>query len=150
MCALADGGQILVAELVRLLGRGRGRHQFRTAGALTLKGFPDPVPTAEVVWSAAPRVALPPLLQVARSFGMVGRQVERERLRQLWRQAATAWRQVVLVADEHGIGKTRLMAELAGDTAEDGAVAVYGHCEEELEAPYRPWIEVVRSLLATS
>ena len=42
--AAADGGQILCAEIVRHLARGRGGHEFTSVGDLELKGIPDPVP----------------------------------------------------------------------------------------------------------
>ena len=48
LCAEAQGDEILVADLVRLLARGRGDHEFVPAGERTLKGLPDPVPVATV------------------------------------------------------------------------------------------------------
>ena len=43
LCAVAGGGQIVVADLVRVLGRGRGGHTFNPIGDLELKGLPDAV-----------------------------------------------------------------------------------------------------------
>ena len=51
LCAEAGGDEILVADLVRLLARGRGDHEFVPAGDRDLKGLPDPVPVALVTWS---------------------------------------------------------------------------------------------------
>jgi len=39
LCAAARGGQILAAEVVRVLAGGRGGHRFSAAGALELKGL---------------------------------------------------------------------------------------------------------------
>src|SRR5688500_5413825 len=50
LCGDADGGQIFVAELVRLLARGRGGHGFRTVGERELKGLPEAVRVDEVTW----------------------------------------------------------------------------------------------------
>ena len=53
LCAVADGGQILVSDLVRALAGSRTDHEIRSLGARELKGFPEAVAVSEVVWSAA-------------------------------------------------------------------------------------------------
>lgn len=40
LCAEADGGQVLLAELTRLMVAQRGNHEFRSVGALESKGLP--------------------------------------------------------------------------------------------------------------
>jgi len=50
LCAAAVGGQVLVADLVRALARGRGGHVFEPVGDLTLKGLPNPVAACQVRW----------------------------------------------------------------------------------------------------
>ena len=45
-----EGGQILAAAVVPLMAGRRNRHVCRSAGAMTLKGLPDPVDTVEVIW----------------------------------------------------------------------------------------------------
>jgi class 3 adenylate cyclase len=50
LCASARGGQILAAEIVRGLARGRGGHHFTAVGDLELKGLPEPVPAVEIGW----------------------------------------------------------------------------------------------------
>jgi hypothetical protein len=49
LCAKAEPGQTLVSELVRGLVGSRGGHQFRSVGALTLKGLSAPLPSAAVI-----------------------------------------------------------------------------------------------------
>ncbi|MDQ1457166.1 MAG: hypothetical protein QOH28_2786 [Actinomycetota bacterium] len=49
LCAAAEAGQTLVSEVVRSLVGSRGGHQFRSMGALTLKGLGVPVPAAAVI-----------------------------------------------------------------------------------------------------
>lgn len=51
ICAHAGGGQTLASGTVRDMAIGKGV-DFRDVGAIGLKGFPDPVPLYEVVWSA--------------------------------------------------------------------------------------------------
>jgi predicted ATPase len=54
---------------------------------------------------------------------------------------------LVLLTGEPGIGKTRLMGELAQLAAERGARMINGRCWEEGGAPpYWPWIQVLRTL----
>src|SRR5205807_6081466 len=43
LCAAAEGGQILAADVVRLLARGRGGHEFAAVGELGVKGLVAPV-----------------------------------------------------------------------------------------------------------
>ena len=56
--AAADGGQILCAEIVRHLARGRGGHEFESVGELELKGIPEPVPAVAVRWEPVVQVAM--------------------------------------------------------------------------------------------
>jgi predicted ATPase len=54
---------------------------------------------------------------------------------------------LVLVTGEPGIGKTRLIAELAHSAADGGLAVASGRCWEEGGAPpYWPWIQVLRAL----
>src|SRR5215467_5733754 len=50
LCAAAEGGQILAADIVRVLARGRGGHAFAPVGALALKGLPEPLTAHAVGW----------------------------------------------------------------------------------------------------
>ncbi|MBN1239432.1 MAG: AAA family ATPase [Gammaproteobacteria bacterium] len=57
-------------------------------------------------------------------------------------------RQILTLAGEPGIGKTRL-AEAFADAAEDrGALALWGRCFEEPGAPpYWPWVQILREIV---
>ncbi len=58
--------------------------------------------------------------------------------------------QVVLVAGEPGIGKTRLAEELLVYARLRGCLALLGHCyEQELNVPYLPFSEALRILIRT-
>jgi tetratricopeptide (TPR) repeat protein len=54
----------------------------------------------------------------------------------------------VLVSGDPGIGKTSLSAGFARDAFEDGAVVLYGRCDEDLGIPYQPWAEALTHLVA--
>src|SRR5262249_45883037 len=82
LCAVAEGGQILVADLGRLTARGRGGHTFTPVGPVVLKGLPDPVVACTVAWEPVEHVGfpLPPRLATRSRFAMVGRSAETEAL----------------------------------------------------------------------
>ncbi len=50
LCAQAEGGQILVADLVRAIAGRRSSHAFTPLGVLELKGLPEPIETLQVGW----------------------------------------------------------------------------------------------------
>ena len=60
-------------------------------------------------------------------------------------EAAAGEQRLVLVAGEGGIGKTRLVAELAAGLA--GFDVLYGRCDEEEIFPYGPWVDMLRPRL---
>ncbi|HYP47367.1 MAG TPA: AAA family ATPase, partial [Thermoleophilaceae bacterium] len=146
LCSEAAGGQILVTELVRMIG-GRDGHVFNSVGALELRGLPAPVPAHEVAWESAGAwngaIPLPPRLRGAPPVGYVGRTEERERVRRRWSTARKGIRQALLVSGEPGIGKTRFTADAALDFYGEGAVVLFGHCPQELGAPYGGWIQAL-------
>jgi class 3 adenylate cyclase/tetratricopeptide (TPR) repeat protein len=148
LCATADAGQILATELVRLLAGGRG-YDFVALGALELKGLPEPVPAHEVRWEPAhdARSPLPSALAAEGPVGFVGRSVELARLEAAWKDAAENRRRVVFVTGEPGIGKTRLVGELARRVHGDGATVLYGRSDEDLGVPYRPWLDALGHLV---
>jgi len=73
-----------------------------------------------------------------------GRASERERLTAAWARANAGDRQIALVAGEPGIGKTRLAAEVARVPSERGGIVLYGRCDEDLSAPFQPWVQALR------
>jgi class 3 adenylate cyclase len=153
LCATAGGGQILATDLVRLLVGRHGAQDFVAVGDLELKGLPDPVASVEVRWEPDraggddAAVPLPGRLTVPGPVGFVGRVTERDALHNAWKAAVTGERRVVLVAGEAGIGKTRLVTEAALTAHEEGAVVLYGGCDEEVGVAYRPWREALGHLV---
>ena len=68
---------------------------------------------------------LPRELDAAAAPPLEGRRAELGWLRERWEQARTGAGVLVTVHGEHGIGKSRLAAELAGETHAAGAAVVY-------------------------
>src|SRR5256712_2504674 len=80
----------------------------------------------------------------------IGRHRELAELRAGLEDAVTGRGRFFLVVGEAGIGKTRLVEELAREAAERGGVAVWGRCwEGEGAPPYWPWVQVIRACLRT-
>ncbi len=114
--ALAEPDGVVIAEDTRrLIG---GLFDYQDLGAVTLKGFAAPVRawrvlregTAESRFEALHAATLTPL---------VGREQELELLRRCWRRARNGTGQVVLLAGEPGIGKSRLVAALQQSIEQD-------------------------------
>jgi class 3 adenylate cyclase len=146
LCAAADGGAILAAEVVRILSGSVGGYTYTTVGPLELKGLDHPVQAVGVAWEPAPSAGLPIpslLTDVGRVF--VGRDAELERLKLRWKEAVAGERRVVLFAGEPGVGKTRLAAAVAAFVYEEGGgVVLAGRCDEDLGVPYQPFVETLR------
>jgi class 3 adenylate cyclase len=91
------------------------------------------------------RPGLPAVLAGPGPF--VGRGPELERLLTAWQATLAAGMRAVLIAGEPGVGKTRLAGEWSRHAYEQGAVVLYGRCDEDLGAPYQPFAEALRSLV---
>lgn len=91
------------------------------------------------------RPALPAVLTGPGPF--VGRGSELEGLLAAWEATLTAGTHAVLIAGEPGVGKTRLAGEWSRRVHQQGAVILYGRCDEDLGAPYQPFAEALRSLV---
>ena len=154
LCATAAPGQIVVSEVVRLLSGSRGGHEFRSVGTLELKGIPEPVGAAEVVWTpAAATLAVPlpgPLAADEGELPFSGRDTALEQLQTEWKAAAAGDRRIVMIAGEPGVGKTRLVSELARAVHADGALVLLGRTDEHVDAPYGPWREALRGLVRSA
>lgn len=159
--SLAEGGQILcsgaTAELVidtlpddveladlgmrQLRNLARPEHVFelRLGAAADLITGP---PTSD---APLQRPDLPAVLLGPGPF--VGRGAELEKLLLTWQTASIGGACAVLIAGEPGVGKTRLAGEWSQRAYGQGAVVLYGRCDEDLGAPYQPFAEALRSLV---
>jgi class 3 adenylate cyclase/tetratricopeptide (TPR) repeat protein len=153
LCGVAVGGQILAAEVVRHLARGRGGHVFTAAGARELKGLPDPVPVVVVGWEPPAieggGLPFPARLATQATLPFSGRSEQKERLLHRWKEASGGERQVVLVSGEPGIGKTRLAAEVARAVYDQGGVVLFGRCDEDLGLGFQPFVEALEQVVSS-
>ncbi|MDT7755814.1 MAG: hypothetical protein QOH27_1712, partial [Mycobacterium sp.] len=157
--SLAFGGQILcsgaTAELV--IDSLSDDVLLVDLGMRQLKNLPRPehvfelrLETADEPRAAATdvpmeRPALPAVLAGPGPF--VGRGPELERLLSTWQTALDGGAHAVLIAGEPGVGKTRLAGEWSRHAYEQGALVLYGRCDEDLGAPYQPFAEALRALI---
>ena len=77
----------------------------------------------------------------------VGRGQELQRLSSTWQTVLGGGMRAVLIAGEPGVGKTRLAGEWSRQAYEQDAVVLYGRCDEDLGAPYQPFVEAIRSVV---
>src|SRR6202012_5666662 len=91
------------------------------------------------------RPALPAVLVGPGPF--VGRGRELERLYAAWQTTHAGRTNAILIAGEPGVGKTRLAGEWSRQAYDQGALVIYGRCDEDLGAPYQPFAEALRSLV---
>lgn len=138
LCADAAGGQILVADVVRVLARGRGGHEVVSAGTRELKGLAEPVDAYEVRWEP---VRTPADLRAKSPY--VGREAERRVLRDRLDAAAAGTGGLVFVVGEPGIGKTRLVEEVVADLADDAATVLVGGCHDGDVVAHAPFVEAL-------
>ena len=78
----------------------------------------------------------------------IGRGPELQALRVALDRTVAGTDQLILLAGDAGMGKTRLCQEVAAEAARRDIPTVWGRCFEEPGAPpYWPWIQAIRSLL---
>ncbi|MDP9332306.1 MAG: AAA family ATPase [Actinomycetota bacterium] len=154
LCAAAQGGQILVSDIVRVLAGSRTELELRSLGELDLKGLPAPLGACEVLWQVATtgdaEIPLPVCIDTDPSFPFAGRAEHVENLVAAWKETFEGARRAVLVSGEPGIGKTRIVTEVVRIAHERGAIVLWGRCDEELGAPYAPFAEALRIYIAAS
>ncbi len=81
----------------------------------------------------------------------VGRERELEALRAGLADVVAGRGRLFLLVGEPGIGKTRLASELATEAKQQGAMVLWGRCEEDVGAPpFWPWAQVLRRLFEVS
>ncbi|MEX1009022.1 MAG: adenylate/guanylate cyclase domain-containing protein [Acidimicrobiia bacterium] len=112
LCAAAEGDQILVSDIVRVLAGSRTEHELRLVGDVDAKGM-EAITACEVVWTRLAdegdverAVPLPPVIDQGDMFAFVGREAERDAVVDAWKEVEAGARRVVLVAGEPGTGAT--------------------------------------------
>lgn len=142
--------QLCVAALRRELGAEPETETKQLYQQLLRRHAPSPVATdasasrrQAVVSQDAGRLAAESSTHDA---PIVGRGMELERLRAAVEDGWTGHGQVWLVTGEAGIGKTRLIEEIAGDVIRRGGRTIVGRCYESTQIfPFGPWVDALRS-----
>jgi DNA-binding CsgD family transcriptional regulator/tetratricopeptide (TPR) repeat protein len=83
--------------------------------------------------------------QASFSTPLIGRDSEFARLSGVLERARSGEAQAVLVAGDAGVGKTRVLDEVAAQAAADGMIVLTGHCVDlgDVGLPYLPFTEVL-------
>lgn len=84
---------------------------------------------------------LPPQLLAGEAVEFVGREAELFQMKEVWQRAKSGRYQLLLVAGEPGIGKTRLALEFARARSAEGTTILIGCSDEEVLVPYQPFVE---------
>jgi DNA-binding SARP family transcriptional activator len=87
-------------------------------------------------------VAVPDLS--AADTPLIGRAVERQRLGQAWDDAERGRALLAIVEGEAGIGKSRLVAEVAHGVLARGGAVLLGRSYEGEQLPFGPWVDALR------
>lgn len=137
-------------ECIRLLGRDLGVRPLEETTEVYRAIKEDrlgPAPGAAPASVAAPAPAAAPAAEPARAgLPLVGRERELELLRSAWQAAGTRGR-LVAVEGEAGVGKTRLLEELAAEVRAAGGAVISAHCyEDESGVAYGPLAEALHAL----
>jgi WD40 repeat protein/class 3 adenylate cyclase len=123
LCSRARAGEILVTKAVAEAASGMDEVWFEEHGPVELKGFDTPVDVVRViseetipfgeVLPETPVAALP--LELDTFTPLVDRTDQLRWLRGSWRHARRGRGRVLFVSGPAGIGKTRLLAEIAAE-----------------------------------
>ncbi len=142
---LAQPGEILTTDLVKLLTQRSIDAVFEEMGEHTLKGLPDLVRVHRVFReSVTAALPLPSELLGDESFPLVGRDDASAMFSAVWEQSSGGELGLLLIAGEPGIGKSRLVAEAAKTAHAADAIVLYGSSDAELFVPYRPFASALR------
>jgi class 3 adenylate cyclase len=163
MMSVAHGGQVLLSQtsvdaVRHTLPDGLGLldlgdHRLRDVAVpqrvhqLTIPGLRSDFPPLHSLDAFPAAVAAPaPFAHDDEVFA--NRHRELDRLDKAWTRARGGVRQLVLVAGEPGIGKTRLAAELSRRAPDHDGVVLYGRSDEDAIVPYQPFVEALRHSVA--
>jgi DNA-binding SARP family transcriptional activator/tetratricopeptide (TPR) repeat protein len=109
---------------------------------------PRPIGSGAVRTSAPITQPLPPL--ISRAVGLaslVGRREELAALETTWSESRHGSRQAAIVVGEAGVGKSRLVAELAVRAQASGGRVLLGRCDEAVPVALGPIVDLTRSAL---
>ncbi|HEV7807148.1 MAG TPA: AAA family ATPase [Solirubrobacteraceae bacterium] len=141
LCGRARPGQILAATSLPAAVADAGEHRFRAGQS-----------SVELLWEPAAEepIALPKPLAGGDRGAFVGRESDLEHVERAYLRATLSGPRLTLIFGEPGIGKTRLATELAVRAHADGAVVLYGRCNEEPLLAHQPFVEALRHYVSVA
>jgi DNA-binding SARP family transcriptional activator len=89
-------------------------------------------------------------LRPGMSVPFVGRDTELSAVGAAWSEALIAGRQVVVVTGEAGAGKTRFTSTFARSVTAEGALVLFGRCDQDPIIPYQPVVEMLDAVVAAT
>jgi class 3 adenylate cyclase len=148
LCGKCEPDEILATMAVKWLAGSRVTSSFVDLGALELKGISQPTECVRIEWTredvgAGPGIPLQGFLEGGSSGALRGRSAEVAALSSMWAAVQEGNPQIALISGEPGIGKTRLVTELAKRVASAGGIVLAGRVEEGLGGPYQPFVEAI-------
>ncbi|MBI2159160.1 MAG: AAA family ATPase [Candidatus Rokubacteria bacterium] len=142
---MAKPGSVLLTPATLQLVEGYVR--VRSLGPVPIKGLSEPVEVFELLGAAASRTRL----QVSAARGLtrfIGRDAELEQLRAALERARAGHGQVVALVGEPGVGKSRLVWELAHSHRTDGWLVLESSSVSHGKATaFLPVIDLLRTYL---
>jgi class 3 adenylate cyclase/tetratricopeptide (TPR) repeat protein len=143
----AAGGEIFASEAIVMASRDEASVSFADRGLFWLKGFRDRWRLYAVEWRDR-REPLTVATTAERAMTpFVARDVERADLRRAVRSALAGEGGLAFVTGEAGVGKTRLMDEVAAEAAARGMRVYTGHGAEMEGGAYLPFVEILERAL---
>jgi DNA-binding SARP family transcriptional activator len=113
-------------------------------GAVELLRRASEAANRPVVATAPAAAVLPPMLDLlADHHTFVGRASERAALLEQWAVAREGHTVLAVVAGEPGIGKSRLVSEVAREVHDAGGKVLLGACHEDVDQPYGPFSQAI-------
>src|SRR5262249_44670896 len=77
---------------------------------------------------------------------LIGREEEMAQLRRVWAAAVSGQGQLAVIVGEAGIGKSRMLAEVAAEAMQQRGRVVLGRSyESEQILPFGPWVDALRT-----
>lgn len=139
ICARAEGGEILVGDVVRLLTGELQEGSYVDAGRHRLKGFPHPYHLWEVAWE--------PDLIALELTPFTDRIAERQQLARALDRTSSGRGGLFILSGQPGIGKSRLSFEALRSSKERDMITAQGKCYEGAHLPYGPLAEILLSIM---
>lgn len=139
--SIAEPNTIVIADLTYRMTR--WAIECEDLGTVALKGFEQ----TQRIWRPVRKRPVPDRFSGSLRAGtaLVGRDTERTSILERWRRARSGQGQIVELAGEPGIGKSRLTADLRREVTDDGGIVRIFQCQPRGNSrPLHPFIDGLR------